>query len=85
MPLSFTVRNITFVASLFFGFTTVDSAFKILFSHQVLGQWRENQKVIRKISFLAATTLPRPPVLKHFKPEAWCSTLYNEESVFTIQ
>ena len=85
MSPSFTARNIASASRLFFIFTPMYSPLKILFSHQVLAQYREKQESYMENIILSDSKRPRNPTRKHSKPEVRCSMLYFEESVLPKQ
>ena len=57
MSPSFTARNIAFVSWLFFIFTPLYSPLKILFSHQVLAQYREKQESYKENIILSGRVI----------------------------
>ena len=81
MSPSFTACNITIASRLFFIFTPLYSPLKILFSHQVLAQYREKQESYKENIILSG----RVPTTQHSKPEVRCLMPYFEESVLPRQ
>ena len=57
MSPGFTTRNITFASRLFFIFTPLYSPLKILFSHQVLAQYREKQESYKENIILSGPVI----------------------------
>ena len=82
MSPSFTARNIAIASRLFFIFTPLYSPLKILFSHQVLAQYREKQKSYKENIILSGRVIRQN---KHSKPEVRCLMPYFEESVLPRQ
>ena len=68
---SFTVPNINFAFTLYLSLISFDSAFKILFSRQVLGQWSKKQKSYRENMILSGHDLSRDLQFENILNRKW--------------